>query len=501
MTVLDFQNFTVVNSNNKQKLLENISFSLKKGEILGIIGESGSGKTVLSMAGTGLLNAKNLEKYGTVTFSNKEADILGYSKTELSAFFKQNIAYIFQEPMQALNSVYTIAKQLAYFHPTLSSESISNALNNVGLTPSAILNSYPHQLSGGQLQRICIASAFLKNAQIIIADEITTALDPDNAKKINALLKSQINEQQCSAIYISHDVSLIEGFCDRIIVMQNGEIQEINIADKIYNQPEKAYTKALLSCLPKNADKQYYLPTIKDISANKTPKARIKKQLNNAEVILKVDNIGFYYKANQWIFSDLTFNLKKGESLGIVGQSGSGKSTLAKCIAGIQNINSGSIHINKQSISSQSTANQNWYKQVQYVFQDPQAALNPRLTINQQMSDAIKYSAFKHQKVEELLQLVSLPDDFKDKYPHQLSGGQKQRINIARALAKKPDVLVLDESVAALDLSVQASVLNLLNDLQQELGMAYLFISHDHDVLNYFCDRVIKMENLSSSNI
>tara|TARA_R110001592_G_scaffold307299_2_gene580954 strand:+ start:499986 stop:501467 length:1482 start_codon:yes stop_codon:yes gene_type:complete len=492
--MISFDNFSVQNKTNNQRLVNQLSFELDEGKILGVIGESGSGKTLMSMAGTGLMKATNLSYTGAVHYSGITGSLPQLESEELKAFLKHKVAYIFQEPMSALNGVYTILKQWQFFHPNTEYNVFVTALKDVGFSnPEETLKKYPHQLSGGQLQRICIASAFLKNCPLIIADEITTALDPDNAQNINRLLKEMIAKHRCSVLYISHDLNLVKDFCDDILVLYKGEKQEFGSVSHVFNHPESNYTKALLGCMPKLADRNYYLPTVRDIEEKKKLKQRPIKKLASADRLLEVENLAFGYTSDSLVFKNLSFKLSVGESLGIQGNSGSGKSTLAKCIAGILHPQAGSIRINKQDINSDTKANKEWYNAIQYVFQDPQSALNPRLTVKQQLKDAIQYSTDTNQSVSDLLEMVALDDSYADKYPHQLSGGQKQRVNIAKSLAKKPQVIVLDESIAALDLSVQASVLNLLNQLQETFGIAYLFISHDHEILDYFCDRRIQL--------
>lgn len=492
--MISFENFSVINNATDLPLVDGLSFSVKDGSILGVIGESGSGKTLMSMAGTGLVKAPNLTYKGVVHYKGIEKSLTQLSDDALQQFLKHKVAYIFQEPMSALNGVYTIGKQWRYFHPETDIATFSRALSDVGFeNPEATLKKFPHQLSGGQLQRICIASAFLKNCPLIIADEITTALDPDNAKNINKLLKELIGKHQCSVLYISHDLNLVGSFCDEVLVMYKGKKQELGSTSNVFQNSKNSYTKALLSCMPKHADKANFLPTVSDVEDNLEIKKRPVKNLSIAKTVLTVNDLSFGYQTDKLVFSDLSFDLKVGESLGIQGQSGSGKSTLAKCIAGILQPKLGSITIGSEKVDSLKKANSDWFHSIQYVFQDPQSALNPRLTIDQQLSDAIKYSTDDQQSTKNLLAMVALDESYGPKYPHQLSGGQKQRINIAKALAKKPKVIVLDESIAALDLSVQASVLNLLNQLQADYGIAYLFISHDHEILNYFCDRIIHL--------
>jgi peptide/nickel transport system ATP-binding protein len=492
--MISFDNFSVINKLNNQVLVNNLSFELNEGKILGVIGESGSGKTLMSMAGTGLMKAPNLSYSGGVHYNGIAESLPQLEAEELQAFLKHKVAYIFQEPMSALNGVYTILKQWQFFHPNTEYNAFVTALKDVGFShPEETLKKYPHQLSGGQLQRICIASAFLKNCPLIIADEITTALDPANAQNINRLLSELIAKHQCSVLYISHDLNLVKDFCDDILVLYQGTKQEFGSVADVFNQPKSNYTKALLGCMPKHADKNYYLPTVKDIEEKTEIKRRPVKHLDTAQTLLTVENLSFGYTSNSLVFENLSFDLKVGESLGIQGNSGSGKSTLAKCIAGILHPQAGSISINNLNVNTATKANKEWFNAIQYVFQDPQSALNPRLTVKQQLNDAILYSTDASQTVTTLLNMVALDPSYADKYPHQLSGGQKQRINIAKSLAKKPQVIVLDESIAALDLSVQASVLNLLNQLQETFGIAYLFISHDHEILDYFCDRRIQL--------
>jgi peptide/nickel transport system ATP-binding protein len=493
--MISFDKFSVTNSTNGQELVSELSFQLDEGKILGVIGESGSGKTLMSMAGTGLTKAPNLTYSGHASYSGIAENLYLLEDEALQQFLKTKVAYIFQEPMSALNGVYTILKQWQFFHPENEKNDFISALTDVGFeNPEETLNKYPHQLSGGQLQRICIASAFLKKGSLIIADEITTALDPANASNINRLLKEMIAKHQCSVLYISHDLNLVEDFCDDVLVLYRGKKQEFGSVEDVFERPKSTYTRALLGCMPKHANKKYFLPTVSDIEDGNALKHRPTKNLNAAENILTARNLSFGYAPGSKVFKNLSFELKSGESLGIQGNSGSGKSTLAKCIAGILHPQDGEILCKSNVISFTKKADKGWYHSIQYVFQDPQSALNPRLTIQQQLTDAIQYSTDKSQTVKTLLSMVALDLSYAEKYPHQLSGGQKQRINIAKALAKKPSVIVLDESIAALDLSVQASVLNLLNELQSEFGIAYLFISHDHEILNYFCDRSISLK-------
>ncbi len=484
--MLKFEKLSIVEKNSNTELIKDLSFSISKGEKLGVIGESGSGKTLMSLGGLGLVQAKNLSFRGDVYFEDQKID---YSNDkQLLTFFKNDIAFIFQDAMSVLSPIYRIGKQLKFV--CNNETQIAEELSKVNLPHDKnFLKKFPHELSGGQLQRLSIAAAFLKKVKLIVADEITTALDYDNADNVNQLLINACEANGTSIIYISHDLNLVRSFCDNIMVMKQGELVEKNSAQAIFESPQKNYTKSLLKCHPKLADKNFYLPTINNIIKGDEPK-KLNKNISE-KAVLSCDALHFSYPESAPIFKNFSFNLKQGETLGIIGPSGCGKSTLAKCLVAWQKAQKGQLTIANNKWNFEEKIPKNWHQLIQYVFQDPNTALNPRLTIKTQLKDALRHNQLW--SCETLLNMVELPHEHLNKYPNQLSGGQKQRINIARAIAIKPKVIILDESVAALDLSVQAGVLNTLNRLQEELKLSYLFVSHDPDVVNYFCDRIIQL--------
>ena len=391
--------------------------------------------------------------------------------------------------MSSFNPFYKLQKQLNWI--TNNQEDIEAKLASVKLPfDKTFLNKYPHQLSGGQLQRLSIAAAFLKKVKLIVADEITTALDPKNAENINELLRIESAKHNTAVIYISHDLTLVESFCDKTIVLKQGKEQERNDTKLLFHSPKSAYTKALLQSHPKLANSLYYLPTLLQIENEESLKKR-NKTISN-ENTLSCDNLDFAYPNSAPLFKDFSFELKKGETLGLQGNSGSGKSTLAKCLVGWHKAQAGFLTIANKKWTLGEKQPENWHELIQYVFQDPNSALNPRLKIRTQLQDALPKNS--QWTCEDIMAMVELEQEHLNKYPHQMSGGQKQRVNIARAIAKQPKVIVLDESVAALDLSVQAGVLNTLNQLQEKMGISYLFVSHDPDVVNYFCDRKIVLD-------
>lgn len=484
--MLKFDKLTIVEKNSNTQLIKALSFNIKKGEKLGVIGESGSGKTLMSLGGLGLVHAKNLAFEGNVYFEDQKIE---YSNNEqLLNFFKKDIAFIFQDAMSVLSPIYRIGKQLKFV--CNNETQIAEELSKVNLPHDKnFLKKFPHELSGGQLQRLSIAAAFLKKVKLIVADEITTALDYENADNVNQLLINACEANNTSIIYISHDLSLVQEFCDNIMVMKQGKLVEKNTAKAIFEEPKEDYTKSLLKCHPKLADKNYYLPTINNIIQGEKPK-NLNKNISET-AILSCENLHFSYPGLSPIFNNFSFELKQGETLGIIGPSGCGKSTLAKCLVAWQRAQKGRLTIADKTWGFTENTPKDWHRLIQYVFQDPNTALNPRLSIKTQLQDALRHNNLWNCEV--LLDMVELPVKHLNKYPNQLSGGQKQRINIARAIAVKPEVIILDESVAALDLSVQAGVLNTLNKLQEELKLSYLFVSHDPDVVNYFCDRKINL--------
>lgn len=486
-------------------ILKNISFDLKKNQILGFVGESGSGKSITAFSIINLLNAKNLEKKGKIIFNGNRIDSISDKKFE--KIRGSQISMIFQEPMSSLNPSMKCGNQVLEIllkHKNLNSKEgsihVLNLFSKVKLkNPKSIFEKFPHELSGGQQQRVMIAIAISCNPKILIADEPTTSLDGIVKKEIISLLKEIQKETKMSIIFVSHDLNLVSKFANNIIVLNNGVIVESGTSSKIFINPENKYTKLLLSSRTPKKGRPVRLPT-EENKLTKYPlitkKERDKRhqKIYSNEPILMVKNLSFSY-GEGLLLSNLSFNLFKGETLGLIGESGSGKSTVVKCILNLNDYKKGEIFYKKIDIKKYN--NKDFRKSIQLVFQDPYSSLNPEIKIgNSIMEPMIAHKIYKNKKektskVYQLLEDVGLQKNDFGKYPKEFSGGQRQRIVIARALSLNPDILICDESVSALDMSVQAQVLNLLNNLKDKFSFTFLFISHDLSVIRYMTDRVV----------
>jgi peptide/nickel transport system ATP-binding protein len=507
-----------------QQALHAIDLHLYKNEILAIVGESGSGKSVLSKVLMGLLTGPNVQ-----VEANKihllDHDVRAWKYVDWSRFRGSEISMIFQEPMSALNPTVTCGQQVMEvlgIHKKLSRKECRQRtielFRKVQLPqPSVLFDKYPHEISGGQMQRVMIAMAVACNPKILIADEPTTALDVTVQKEIMELLKSLQEEFGMSMIFISHDLGLVHSIADRIIVMRQGKVVEENFTDQIFNSPQHQYTKALLAARPNSDERVRRLPTVRDfIDGTKhenviSPSMRTQthKKLYKLPPVLIVDQVTKDYALKKKLFQkqqyyravdNVSFKLYPGESLGLVGESGCGKSTLGNVILGLREATSGKIIFDGVDITRATGKQiQILRKKMQIIFQDPFASLNPRIKIGPAIAEPMKWHGIgnndkdRRSRVETLLKKIGLTARHYDRYPHEFSGGQRQRIGIARAVALEPELIVCDESVSALDISVQAQVLNLLNDLKDDYGFSYLFISHDLAVVKYFCDRVVVM--------
>ena len=508
---------------NNEYILKNISFYIGKEEIVGIVGESGSGKSLTALSLIGLLPENSKLKAKNFIFNYQ--DLRGLSSKDWKSIRRSKIGMVFQEPQSSLNPSLTCEKQLLEavkndkkIDSTKKKELVKKVLNEVQLfDDKRIAKSYPHELSGGQKQRVMIAMALLCNPKLLIADEPTTALDVTVQKEIIQLLKSLQVKYKMSILFISHDLSLVKKLADRVLVMNNGKIVESGDTNKIFRNPNHNYTKGLVFARPDNKIRLERLPTVLDYQSNNfkpkiitSSKRKIfHKNLYSQKPLLEVKKIRKNYVKEKWfgkpsIFEALkpiSFSLYPGETLGIVGESGSGKSTLAKTLVFLDPPDSGELMWLGKVINPRNKLQVNSLrKKIQFIFQDPFAALHPFKTVGSTLDEVLWVHESKNKKknnyrVEKLLEQVGLSFKYVNRYPHELSGGQRQRIVIARALAVKPEVLICDESVAALDISVQAQILNLLNDLKSNLKLSFLFISHDLAVVKYMSDRVMVMKD------
>ena len=521
--MLQVRNLTIkfLSEKDENEVVKNISFNLKENKILGIVGESGSGKSVTSLAVLGLL-PKNTIQDGTIFFDEK--NLLTISDKEFQQIRGNKIAMIFQEPMSSLNPTLTCGSQVAEVlkqHTGLNKKEIYQEVislfQKVKLPlPDRIFNSYPHQISGGQKQRVMIAIAIACKPDLLIADEPTTALDVTVQKEIILLLKELQKENKMSILLISHDLSLVSEIADNVIILFKGKIVEKGITTDIFHSPQHNYTKGLINSKPNLNQRLKKLPTVEDFIKNKistdvyTKKERdaYHRKIYELKPLLEIvdlkkyfnTSVGFAKKPFIKAVDAISFKLYEGETLGLVGESGCGKTTLGRAIMQLEKITSGKIFYKGRDITHLSkTALQNLRKEIQIIFQDPFSSLNPRISIGNAILEPMNVhgvlSNDKERKtyVIELLKKVGLEEEHFNKYPHEFSGGQRQRIGIARAIALKPKIIICDESVSALDVSVQAQVLNLLNELKSTFNFSYIFISHDLSVVKYMSDQLVVM--------
>lgn len=520
--LLEIRNLSICIAADKDRVLCNkVNFSVQQNQVVGVVGESGSGKTLTVLSILGLLHPGLKITEGEISFHTEkgELNLNHLSGEEMQTVRGNRIGMIFQEPMTSLNPSMTCGHQVMeaiLTHEKITEEDarqrVIRLFEKVKLpNPDGVFKSFPHQLSGGQRQRVMIAMAVSCNPQLLIADEPTTALDVTVQKSIFALLKELKEEYQMSIIFISHDLGIISELADEVVVMYQGNVVEKGPTGKILKSPEHQYTKALLACRPSQYLKGKRLVSIHDSFEGNDTKPIVAAQ-KNEEVLLGVKDLSVYFsqhgksnflnrKKSQALF-DLSFEVYKGETLGLVGESGSGKTTLSRAI--LRLIESSSSQILYKSTRLDILKGEElrkFRKNIQIIFQDPYSSINPKETVGAIIKEPMIVHNLhgdnkgRKERVLELLDKVNLSRDVYGRYPHQLSGGQRQRVGIARALAVEPELIICDESVSALDVSVQAQVLNLLNDLKRDFGLTYIFISHDLNVVQYMSDRIIVLRS------
>ncbi|MBN6519671.1 ABC transporter ATP-binding protein [Acinetobacter pittii] len=510
--------------------VKGITFDIPANTTVALVGESGSGKSVTSLATMGLLpvGQSKIDEQSKIIFEGK--DLLSLSRKDMRKICGKDIAMIFQEPMSSLNPVFTVGNQIAEvlcLHMGLSRKQarqrVLELLKEVGIpSPETKIDAYPNQLSGGQQQRVMIAMAIACEPKLLIADEPTTALDVTIQKQIIDLLESLRKRRQMSMFFITHDLALVGEIADKVIVMRHGEIREQGAAEEVLEQPKDVYTRALLYCRPQMSQRPYRLPVTSDFmrqeddvlveqsfDASEIPE-RKRGLIGDEKIILEVKDLkksfysrkGLFGKEEFQAVKGVSFKLAKGKTLGLVGESGSGKTTVGLLLMRLHQASGGQAFIEGKDILSLTEKEfAKYQRKIQIIFQNPYASLNPRFTIGQillepmQIHNIGKDDAERKQIALGLLERVNLPEQAYYRYPHEFSGGQRQRIAIARCLTLKPEILICDESVSALDVSVQAQVLNLLQDLQDEFGLSYIFISHDLSVVKYISDQVMVMNH------
>jgi peptide/nickel transport system ATP-binding protein len=499
---------------------QGVSFDVAENQTVALVGESGSGKSVTAMSIVNLL-PDNAVRSGRILWRGK--DLLQASTPELRALRGKEIACVFQDPMSSLNPVFSVGQQLIEplvthlgMRPRAAMARAEELLNEVGIPdPKRRLGTYPHELSGGQQQRVMIAMALACEPKLLIADEPTTALDVTIQRQIMELLARLKARHGLSVLFISHDLALVGEIADRVVVMRQGTIRESGPVAQIFNAPQDAYTKALLACRPTlSEDNPARLLVIDDHIAGRGAHAAAKAKDPNAPVVLEVKSLAKSFWLRQGVFGrrefhavkDVNFKLRRGHTLGVVGESGSGKTTMGLTLLRLHEPHSGPMSgevtfDGHNLLTLKDSERQAMRRRIQIVFQNPYASLNPRFTIGQALLEPMVIHGIganteeREQRARALLGKVGLDDRAFGKYPHEFSGGQRQRVAIARCLTLNPEVLVLDESVSALDVSVQAQVLNLLRDLQDELGLSYIFISHDLAVVRFISDEVLVMKD------
>ncbi|MCD2517442.1 ABC transporter ATP-binding protein [Massilia sp. G4R7] len=511
-----------VDKKNTVEAVKGVSFDVPRNSTVALVGESGSGKSVSSLAVMGLLPPETtiVQPGSSARFDGRE--LLGLPVAERRQLCGKDIAMIFQEPMSSLNPVFTVGYQIGEVlrrHMGMNGKAARartlELLAEVGIPDPALkIDAYPSQMSGGQQQRVMIAMAIACEPKLLIADEPTTALDVTIQKQIMELIARLQEKHRMAVLFITHDLGLVAEIADRVIVMRHGEVREEGDATQVFGAPRDAYTRALLHCRPKLDERPLRLPVIDDyIDGRLAPDAVLPQRTRGTgpddTPLLVVKHLaksfwlreGLFRKREFQAVRDVSFTLARGKTLGVVGESGSGKTTVGLTLLRLHRATGGSALFDGQDLLAMSDREYAAYKRrIQIIFQNPYASLNPRFTVGQILLEPMRIHRIGANDAERvatahhLLKRVGLPEGAFHRYPHEFSGGQRQRIAIARCLTMQPEILVCDESVSALDVSVQAQVLNLLQDLQDEYGMSYIFISHDLSVVKYIADQVMVMQ-------
>jgi len=503
----------------RQLAVKGVSFDVPENSTVALVGESGSGKSVTAMSVLNLLPT-NAERTGRILFQGR--DLLQTGLRELQAIRGKDIACVFQDPMSSLNPVFNVATQIC--EPLMKHMGMSrrqalvraeDLLHEVGIPePKRRLAAYPHELSGGQQQRVMIAVALACSPKLLIADEPTTALDVTIQRQVMELMARLKESHKMSLLFISHDLGVVGEISDHVVVMRHGQVRETAPVEAIFNNPQDAYTKALLACRPSLTENPARLMVIDDHIAGRAAANQAVVKDDSAPVVLEVTGLrksfwlkdGLFGKREFKAVKGVNFKLRKGHTLGVVGESGSGKTTMGLALLRLHEQTSGTmggqvLFEGRDLLKMSGPDWQQMRRRIQVVFQNPYASLNPRFTIGQTLREPMEIHSIGRDTAERearavaLLEKVGLDASAMAKYPHEFSGGQRQRIAIARCLTLQPEVLVLDEAVSALDVSVQAQVLNLLKDLQDEFGLSYIFISHDLAVVKFIADEVLVMQN------